>query len=130
MMKVDVYEDSCVKGLVPRKIDPIGSKGCISLLFNGEEGFSIKEVGDTIEFFFMCPQCNSSIDVEVTYKPNTQPKIRLENVVNRVIPVYSLERTAGHICYQWRCLDDHVRLCANSRFLLHEVPPTLKPDSC
>lgn len=128
MMKVDVYEDSHVEGLVPRKIDPVGSKGNISLLFAGSEGFSTKEVGDAIKQFFMCPKCNSSIAVDAAYKSDTQPKILLG--ISGSVPVYVLERTTGYIWYQWRCLDDHGRRCSNSKFLLRAASPALKPDSC
>lgn len=127
MMKVYVYKDLHVEGLVLRKANPISSRGNISLLFNGEEGFLIKEVGDAIKRFCMCPRCNSSIGVDVAYKSDTPTKIQLEG--DGAVPVYASERTTGYIYYEWRCLDDHGRKCSSSKFLLKATPPAPKPDS-
>lgn len=127
IMKVYIYKDSCVEGLVPRKIDPVSAGGDITLLLNSEDGFSTSEVSATIQRFFMCPRCNSSIVVAADYGSNTSPKLRLAGVIDGAAPVYTLERTAGYIFYKWQCLDDKSEACVVSSGWRASTAPELKP---
>lgn len=129
VMKVYIYKDSCVEGLVPRKTDPVSAGGDITLLLNSEDGFSTPEVSAAIKQFFMCPICNSSIVVEAEYGSSDPPKLRLVDVAAGTVPVYALERTVGHIFYKWQCHDDRGRVCTSANGWSTKVPPALKPDS-
>lgn len=128
IMKIAVYKDPRVEGLVPQKTDTISADGDISLLFNGEDGFSIDEVVVVVTRFFMCSLCGSSIGVEAEYKSNKPSKIRLASVIDGAIPVYNLERTEGSIYYRWRCLGDNGRECTATYGWRTESPPVLKSE--
>ena len=128
IMKIAIYEDSHVEGLVPRKTNPINVDGDISLLFNGEDGFSIAEVAAVISKCFVCSLCTGSIGVEAEYKSEDPPKIVPARILDGV-PVYTLERTDGSIYYRWRCLGDNGRECTATYGWREEKPPVLKPVS-
>lgn len=127
-MKIAIYKDIHVEGLVLRKADPINADGDISLLLNSADGFSLEEVVTAVRRDFICSSCNSSIGVEAEYKSNTPPKIRLEGVLDGAIPVYNLERTEGNIYYKWRCLGDNGRECSATYGWRTALSPKLKSE--
>lgn len=130
-MRIEVYKNPHVKGIVPRKIDPINTAtNNMMLLYNSDDGFSVAEVIDAAERFFMCPGCNSSIKVKAEYIPSTRPRSRLQGVINADVPIYSVERTEGHIYYKWICCSDKGGvICSAANDWRDTVPPALKPIS-
>lgn len=128
-MKIEVYKDPHVEGIVPREIEPITAADNIALSYNSEDGFSVAEVIDAVELFFICPTCDSSIKVSAGYSPRTLPKRRLIGVINAVIPVVCVERTEGFIYYNWMCCDDKGVGCDAAYGWRDANPPRLKPIS-
>lgn len=128
-MKIEVYKDPHVKGIVPREIEPINAANNIVLSYNSEDGYSVAEVIDAVELFFICPLCNSSILVGAEYRPRTPPRRKLVGVINAVTPVYCVERTEGFIYYKWMCCDDEGRECVAAYGWRNASPPRLKPIS-
>jgi len=125
-MKVEIYKDPHVEGIVPRKIDPVGVGGNIVLSYNSDVGFTVGEVQEAAERFFVCPACGSPIEVEVVYRPETLPKQQLMGVINAVIPVYSVERTEGFMYYEWRCRGEKDIGCPEESKWHDTTPPVLR----
>ena len=111
-MKIEVYKDPHVEGIVPREIVPINAANNIVLSYNSEDGYSVAEVIDAVELFFICPTCGSTIKVGAEYRPSTPPRRKLIGVINAVIPVVCVERTEGFIYYKWMCCDDKGSGCS------------------
>lgn len=128
-MKIEVYKDPHVEGIVPREIEPINAADNIVLSYNSEDGYSVAEVIDAVELFFICPTCGSAIKVNAIYRPSTSPKRKLVGVINAVTPVYCVERTEGFIYYKWMCCDDKGIKCDAAYGWRGAVPPRLKPIS-
>ncbi len=60
-MKIAIYEDIHVEGLVLREADPINAAGDISLLLNSADGFSLEEVVTGLQTIFAPAACRDKI---------------------------------------------------------------------